>query len=178
MVTRRRPPQGTRSAVGEPQAVLYRGAVFLPTDRHADRRPARGSAVDVAEPLIRELLQTTPSMPATVIGERIGWDREITTLRTRCGSCGSCLCAGPGILGAVLPADDRLSEGARVEGLPRLFRLGEGKPRATAHPAQDRGCRVHPPRLEPGSDDPAHPRRTNPAHVPITSALPPASESR
>ena len=31
------------------------------------RRPARGSRVDAVEPAIRELLQATPTMPATVI---------------------------------------------------------------------------------------------------------------
>jgi len=46
-------------------------------------RPDRGSAVDVFEPAIRQLLAATPSMPATVIAERIGWTRGITILRDR-----------------------------------------------------------------------------------------------
>lgn len=46
-------------------------------------RPGRGSAVDVFEPAIRQLLAATPSMPATVIAERIGWTRGITVLRDR-----------------------------------------------------------------------------------------------
>jgi transposase len=46
-------------------------------------RPARGSIVDVAEPRIRELLRAYPSMPATVIAERIGWERSIRVLRDR-----------------------------------------------------------------------------------------------
>ncbi len=48
-------------------------------------RPARGSAVDAVEPLIRDLLREFPTMPATVIGERIGWTRGITILRDRVG---------------------------------------------------------------------------------------------
>jgi transposase len=46
-------------------------------------RPAKGSIVDAAEPRIRELLQACPAMPATVIAERIGWDRSIRVLRDR-----------------------------------------------------------------------------------------------
>ncbi len=39
--------------------------------------------MDTAEPAIREQLKLDPTMPATVIGERIGWDRSITVLRER-----------------------------------------------------------------------------------------------
>jgi hypothetical protein len=39
-------------------------------------RPPRGSAVDGVEPPIRALLAEWPTMPATVIAERIGWDRS------------------------------------------------------------------------------------------------------
>ena len=46
-------------------------------------RAAKGSAVDAFEPRIRELLKATPSMPATVIAERIGWERGITVLKER-----------------------------------------------------------------------------------------------
>jgi transposase len=46
-------------------------------------RPAKGSIVDAAEPRIRELLKACPTMPATVIAERIGWDRSIRVLRDR-----------------------------------------------------------------------------------------------
>ena len=46
-------------------------------------RTATGSAVDAVEPQIRELLGEFPTMPATVIAERIGWDRGITILRDR-----------------------------------------------------------------------------------------------
>ena len=46
-------------------------------------RPPRGSVVDDVEPRIRELLQAVPTMPATVIAERIGWDRSIRVLRDR-----------------------------------------------------------------------------------------------
>ena len=47
-----------------------------------ERKPA-GSVVDAAEPRIRELLKAYPAMPATVIAERIGWDRSIRVLRDR-----------------------------------------------------------------------------------------------
>jgi transposase len=46
-------------------------------------RPAKGSIVDAAEPRIRELLQAYPTMPATVIADRIGWDRSVRVLRGR-----------------------------------------------------------------------------------------------
>ncbi len=47
------------------------------------RRARKGSAVDAVEPLIRELLQEFPVMPATVIAERIGWTRGMTVLKER-----------------------------------------------------------------------------------------------
>jgi transposase len=47
------------------------------------QRPARGSIVDAVEPQVRELLRVWPSMPATVIAERIGWQRSIRVLRDR-----------------------------------------------------------------------------------------------
>jgi transposase len=46
------------------------------------RKPA-GSVVDAAEPRIRELLRAYPTMPATVIAERIRWDRGLTVLKDR-----------------------------------------------------------------------------------------------
>jgi transposase len=46
-------------------------------------RPLRGSVVDEVEPRIRELLRAVPTMPATVIAERIGWDKSIRMLRDR-----------------------------------------------------------------------------------------------
>ena len=46
-------------------------------------RAAKGSIVDVVEPRIRELLQVYPTMPATVIAERIGWTRSIRVLSGR-----------------------------------------------------------------------------------------------
>src|SRR5262245_11982904 len=47
------------------------------------RRAAKGSIVDEVEPRIRELLGQWPTMPATVIAERIGWTRSITVLKDR-----------------------------------------------------------------------------------------------
>lgn len=46
------------------------------------RKPS-GSIVDAVEPQIRELLQAWPDMPATVIAERIGWQRGLTVLKKR-----------------------------------------------------------------------------------------------
>ena len=46
-------------------------------------RTSRGSVVDGVEPRIRELLQAFPTMPATVIAERIGWTHSMTVLRDR-----------------------------------------------------------------------------------------------
>jgi transposase len=46
------------------------------------RKPG-GSIVDAAEPRIRELLRAYPTMPATVIAERIEWDRGLTVLKDR-----------------------------------------------------------------------------------------------
>jgi hypothetical protein len=42
-----------------------------------------GSIVDAVEPRIRELLAAWPTMPATVIAERIGWTRGLTVLKDR-----------------------------------------------------------------------------------------------
>ena len=47
------------------------------------RRRPRGSLVDEVEPRVRELLRAWPSMPATVIAERIGWSHSIRLLRDR-----------------------------------------------------------------------------------------------
>jgi transposase len=46
-------------------------------------RPPAGSVVDAVEPRIRELLKAYPRMPATVIAERIGWERSIRVLSGR-----------------------------------------------------------------------------------------------
>ena len=46
-------------------------------------RPWVGSVADAFEPRIRELLAATPTMPATVIGERIGWPYSARTLSGR-----------------------------------------------------------------------------------------------
>jgi hypothetical protein len=39
--------------------------------------------VDAFEPRTRELLQAYPAMPATVIAERVGWQRGLTVLKDR-----------------------------------------------------------------------------------------------
>lgn len=46
------------------------------------RKPA-GSAVDAFEPRIREQLRAVPTMPATVIAERVGWDRGMAMFKER-----------------------------------------------------------------------------------------------
>jgi transposase len=46
-------------------------------------RGPRGSIVDAVEPQIRELLAAWPTMPATVIAERIGWTRSLTVFKDR-----------------------------------------------------------------------------------------------
>ena len=47
------------------------------------QRTPGGSIVDEVEPRIRELLQVYPRMPATVIAERIGWQRGLTVFKER-----------------------------------------------------------------------------------------------
>jgi transposase len=46
-------------------------------------REPKGSVADEFEPRIRELLAAYPSMPASVIADRIGWPYSDRTLRTR-----------------------------------------------------------------------------------------------
>ncbi|MCA1693390.1 MAG: IS21 family transposase [Actinobacteria bacterium] len=46
-------------------------------------RARAGSIVDEVEPRIRELLAMWPTMPATVVAERIGWSRSIRVLSGR-----------------------------------------------------------------------------------------------
>ncbi len=46
-------------------------------------RRSAGSLADEAEPRIRELLRVYPTMPATVIAERIRWEHSIRTLSAR-----------------------------------------------------------------------------------------------
>lgn len=46
-------------------------------------RQRSGSLVDAYVPAIRALLKETPSMPATVIAERIGWTHSSSVLRAR-----------------------------------------------------------------------------------------------
>jgi transposase len=59
-----------------------RGALASDTPPKYRRKPA-GSIVDSVEPRVRELLRVYPTMPATVIAERIGWTRSIRVLSGR-----------------------------------------------------------------------------------------------
>jgi transposase len=54
-------------------------------------RVRRGSVVDGVEPRIRELLAAWPTMPATVVAERIGWSSSIRTLSGRVAELSTCL---------------------------------------------------------------------------------------
>ena len=46
-------------------------------------RAPKGSVADAFEPRVRELLRTFPQMPASVIGERIGWPHSDRMLRAK-----------------------------------------------------------------------------------------------
>ena len=46
-------------------------------------RAPSGSIVDAVEPRVRELLRAWPTMPVTVIAERIGWEHGLTVLKDR-----------------------------------------------------------------------------------------------
>jgi transposase len=46
-------------------------------------RPVKPSIVDAVEPRIRALLAEWPSMPTTVIAERVGWQRSMTVFKDR-----------------------------------------------------------------------------------------------
>ena len=59
-----------------------RAAIASDAPPKYERAPA-GSAVDEVEPRIRALLKSCPTMPATVIAERIGWARGMTVLTGR-----------------------------------------------------------------------------------------------
>jgi transposase len=59
-----------------------RAAVASDAPPRYRRRPA-GSAVDGFEAAIREQLDLVPTMPATVIAERVGWTRGMTVFRER-----------------------------------------------------------------------------------------------
>jgi transposase len=59
-----------------------RAAIASDAPPRYQRKPA-GSVVDAVEPRIRELLRVYPTMPATVIAERIGWNRGLTVLKER-----------------------------------------------------------------------------------------------
>ena len=74
-----------------------RAALRLDGPPRYERAPA-GSVVDEVEPRIRELLQACPTMPATVIAERIGWTRGMTVLKERVrGAAAGVSAAGPGL---------------------------------------------------------------------------------
>jgi len=59
-----------------------RAAIASEAPPKYERRPA-GSAVDAFEGAIRAQLELVPTMPATVIAERVGWTRGITVFKER-----------------------------------------------------------------------------------------------
>ena len=73
------------------KAIARQLGVSKNTVRHAVRstappryqREPKPTAVDAVEERIRELLKDCPTMPATVIAERIGWERGMTVLKAR-----------------------------------------------------------------------------------------------
>ncbi|GAA3515041.1 IS21-like element ISMbo1 family transposase [Georgenia daeguensis] len=60
-----------------------RAALASESPPRYERRKKAGSLVDGYEPQIRALLAKYPTMPATVIGERIGWEHSASVLRAR-----------------------------------------------------------------------------------------------
>ncbi len=68
---------------------ISRGAVaraLAAADPPKYERKRAGSAVDAFESAIRELLAEFPSMPASVIAERVGWTRSASVLRAKVAS--------------------------------------------------------------------------------------------
>jgi transposase len=59
-----------------------------------ERKPA-GSAVDAFEDAVRAQLKDVPTMPATVIAERVGWTRGMTVFRERVRDCDRRICRRP-----------------------------------------------------------------------------------
>ena len=59
-----------------------RAAVASDAPPKYERTPA-GSAVDAFDDAIRQQLELVPTMPATVIAERVGWTRGITVFKQR-----------------------------------------------------------------------------------------------
>jgi transposase len=65
---------------------ISRNAVRRALDKDSPpryERAAKGSCVDSVELAIRDLLRSCPTMPATVIAQRIGWQRSLTVLKDR-----------------------------------------------------------------------------------------------
>ena len=81
----RRSEQMSISEIGRVLGIsrnTVRGALESDGPPKYRRKPA-GSVVDAVEPRIRELLKAYPTMPATVIAERLGWSRSIRVLSAR-----------------------------------------------------------------------------------------------
>ncbi len=68
-----------------------RAAVASDGPPRYERKPT-GSAVDAFEDAIRVQLAAVPTMPATVIAERVGWDRGITVFKERVAELRPAIC--------------------------------------------------------------------------------------
>ena len=73
--------RGDRASVGFARNTVKAALASSSPPRYV--RASAGSIVDAVEPAIRELLAEYPRIPATVIAERIGWDRGLTVLKDR-----------------------------------------------------------------------------------------------
>jgi transposase len=58
-------------------------AALAAEGRRSSVRAPVGSAVDAFEQRIREQLRAVPTMPASVIAERVGWERGMTVFKQR-----------------------------------------------------------------------------------------------
>jgi hypothetical protein len=84
-------------------------AAVRSTDPPAYRRARRSSVVDPFEAEIHKLLKGCPTMPATVIAERVGWERGIAVLKERVAELRRCSfspspSSGPTIVPASSPS--------------------------------------------------------------------------
>ena len=85
-----------------------RAALASRTGRRSMSGRRRGRSRTRFEPRIRELLQAYPTMPATVIAERIGWPHSIRTLSgAGRGAAAGVSAAGPGVAHGVCGRGDR-----------------------------------------------------------------------
>ena len=73
--------KGIARALGISKNTVRRALASVEPPKYV--RAPTGSAVDAFVPRIRECLKADPWMPATVIAERVGWERSATVFRAR-----------------------------------------------------------------------------------------------